>query len=164
MKRRDQGAQSIEQDYLDRFRSALEGRDASEVEQVIQLVQEQIEKTLSQYPETEVSSIRMADILNRMGPPEDYAKADNVVARLKEAEKSRVDISGAAILSLAFALSSIFLSVVGIIPALICGHVARRQCARTPGLRGRGMALAGLIIGYVGLVLHVVVIIILLSG
>jgi hypothetical protein len=41
--------------------------------------------------------------------------------------------------------------VVGLtfIPAIICGHLARRQIRRT-GERGDGMALGGLILGYVG--------------
>lgn len=41
--------------------------------------------------------------------------------------------------------------VVGLtfVPAIICGHLARRQIRRT-GERGDGMALGGLILGYVG--------------
>jgi hypothetical protein len=38
------------------------------------------------------------------------------------------------------------------IPAIICGHMARRQIRET-GEGGDGMALAGLILGYVGGVL-----------
>ncbi len=41
------------------------------------------------------------------------------------------------------------------IPAIICGHLARRQIRRT-GEQGDGMAIAGLILGYVGVVLFVV--------
>ena len=49
--------------------------------------------------------------------------------------------------------------VVGLsfIPAIICGHLARRQIRRT-GEQGAGLALAGLILGYVGIALFVVVI------
>lgn len=41
--------------------------------------------------------------------------------------------------------------VVGLtfVPAIICGHLARRQIGRT-GERGDAMALGGLILGYVG--------------
>ena len=35
------------------------------------------------------------------------------------------------------------------VPAIVCGHLARRQIGRT-GERGDGMALGGLILGYVG--------------
>jgi hypothetical protein len=37
------------------------------------------------------------------------------------------------------------------IPAVICGHLALSRIRRTPQLGGRGLAIAGLIIGYVGL-------------
>ena len=38
------------------------------------------------------------------------------------------------------------------IPAIICGHLARAQIRRT-GEQGAGLALAGLILGYVGVAL-----------
>lgn len=44
-------------------------------------------------------------------------------------------------------ISSFFVSLAGI----ICGHIALSQIKRT-GEGGRGMAIAGLIIGYIGLV------------
>ena len=41
--------------------------------------------------------------------------------------------------------------VVGVtfLPAIICGHIARRQIRQT-GEQGDGMALAGIILGYIG--------------
>lgn len=49
--------------------------------------------------------------------------------------------------------------VVGLsfIPAIICGHLARRQIRQT-GEQGAGLALAGLILGYVGTALFIVLI------
>jgi Domain of unknown function (DUF4190) len=44
------------------------------------------------------------------------------------------------------------------IPAIICGHLARRQIRQT-GEAGDGMALAGLILGYVGGALAILVIV-----
>jgi len=58
------------------------------------------------------------------------------------------------------AIASLVLSLLGpvcCVPAVICGHVALRKMARAPALGGRGMALAGLIIGYAGLGLFLVV-------
>jgi hypothetical protein len=43
------------------------------------------------------------------------------------------------------------------IPAIICGHLARRQIRQT-GEQGAGLALAGLILGYVGTALFIAVI------
>ena len=40
------------------------------------------------------------------------------------------------------------------IPAIVLGHIARRQIRQT-GEAGDGMALAGLILGYVGLILGI---------
>ena len=37
------------------------------------------------------------------------------------------------------------------IPAVICGHLGRSKIRKNPTLRGAGMALAGLIAGYIGL-------------
>ena len=50
-----------------------------------------------------------------------------------------------------------FVIGVSFIPAIICGHLARAQIRRT-GEQGGGMALAGLIIGYVGIALFAVVV------
>jgi Domain of unknown function (DUF4190) len=48
------------------------------------------------------------------------------------------------------------------IPAIICGHMARNQIRRT-GEQGDGMALAGLILGYIGAVLFVIVLVIIIG-
>jgi hypothetical protein len=52
---------------------------------------------------------------------------------------------GLAIASLVFALA---LGPFGLIPAAVCGHLALRKIGRDASLRGRGLALAGLIVGY----------------
>jgi len=57
------------------------------------------------------------------------------------------------------AIVSLVLSVVGpitCVPAIICGHLALRRIRKEPILRGRGLALAGLIIGYIVLGLAIV--------
>ncbi len=56
-----------------------------------------------------------------------------------------VRTSGLAIASLACSL----LGPVCCIPAIICGHLAVRRMGREPALRGYGLAIAGLIIGYI---------------
>lgn len=43
------------------------------------------------------------------------------------------------------------------IPAIICGHLARKQIRQT-GEQGAGLALAGLILGYVGTALFIALI------
>ena len=53
-------------------------------------------------------------------------------------------------------LSWIALPIVGAIGAVICGHIARGEIRRAPeAYEGDGMAVAGLILGYLHLVLFV---------
>lgn len=47
-------------------------------------------------------------------------------------------------------LSWTFVALLGSIAAVITGHMALNQIRRNPALGGRGMAIAGLILGYVG--------------
>lgn len=64
------------------------------------------------------------------------------------------------------AIASLVLSLVipiGCIPAIVCGHIALRKIEKDAMIQGRGLALAGLIIGYVVLGLFVVPIMLLLS-
>ena len=63
-----------------------------------------------------------------------------------------------AVAALSCGCAQIFFSVLTGIPAIVLGHLARRQIRRT-GERGEGMALAGLILGYAGVALSIVAII-----
>ena len=56
-----------------------------------------------------------------------------------------------AIAALACAIGQIFFWFVAGVPAIVFGHVARRQI-RESGEGGDGMALAGLILGYIGVI------------
>jgi hypothetical protein len=51
------------------------------------------------------------------------------------------------------AITSLVLSITGCLSlgGVICGHLARRQIRRDPSVTGNGLALAGLILGYLGL-------------
>ena len=60
-----------------------------------------------------------------------------------------------AICSLVLGILSIFFLIFTALPAIICGHIARKRLRNNTTLTGRGMALAGLIIGYVSLSLTV---------
>jgi hypothetical protein len=57
-----------------------------------------------------------------------------------------------AIASLVCSLLS-FVTCIGWLPGIICGHMARSRIRRNPALKGNGLATAGLVIGYVILVL-----------
>jgi hypothetical protein len=62
--------------------------------------------------------------------------------------------NGLAIASLVCGVG-VFVIGLTFIPAIICGHIARRQIRQT-GEQGGGLALAGLILGYVGGALFIV--------
>lgn len=53
----------------------------------------------------------------------------------------------------------------GAIPAIICGHLARSRIRQAPdNLTGDGMALAGLIMGYVTMVIMIILCFLALMG
>ncbi len=60
-----------------------------------------------------------------------------------------------AIVSLVASLIGL-VSGIGFLVGIICGHISLGQIKKT-GEQGRGMAVAGLIIGYVGIVLSIIV-------
>jgi hypothetical protein len=55
-----------------------------------------------------------------------------------------------------------FLTGITFIPAIVLGHIARRQIRRTRE-QGDGMALAGLILGYIGGILFIIILFIVIS-
>ncbi len=63
---------------------------------------------------------------------------------------------GLALASLICSCAGLFISLLGTIPGIVCGHLAMKQINRTRGLEGRGFARAGLIAGYVLTVLWLV--------
>lgn len=63
-----------------------------------------------------------------------------------------------------FAVFALVTGIFGLsLLAVILGHVSLRQIARTRQ-RGRGMAIAGTVLGYLGLVIAVTVVIIVMIG
>lgn len=68
--------------------------------------------------------------------------------------------SGLAVLSFVLGVCSfvVCLGVITGVPAVVCGHIARRRAARQPArYAGRGLALAGVVLGYLSVVVTLVV-------
>lgn len=66
--------------------------------------------------------------------------------------------SGPAVISLVFGIVCWFaLPFVGAIVAVVCGHLARGEIRRAPpgSIDGDGLALAGMVLGYINLALCV---------
>ena len=68
-----------------------------------------------------------------------------------------------AVISLSFSCLSLFIGPIGYIPGIIFGHAARSECKKNPQIIGRGMALAGLIIGYLCLLLTIIVVVLIVK-
>lgn len=66
--------------------------------------------------------------------------------------------SGLAIASMV--LGIVWVYWLGSILAIIFGHVAISQMRRDPNLRGKGMAIAGIVLGYVGVAIFVLAILV----
>lgn len=81
-----------------------------------------------------------------------FALSQNAQAGASQAAVAKVP--GVAVASLVLGVLGFFcLGPVSGIPAIICGHVARKKIRESSGgLAGGGQALAGLILGYVGTV------------
>ena len=71
--------------------------------------------------------------------------------------------SGLAIGALICGIAEIFTLGFAAIPAVILGHLARQQIKRT-GERGEGMAIAGLVLGYLGIGIWTLIIIALAAN
>lgn len=69
--------------------------------------------------------------------------------------------NGLAVAALICGLAQIIVGILSGIPAIILGHMARRQIRQT-GEQGAGMAMAGLVLGYVGVALTVLLVVLLI--
>jgi hypothetical protein len=74
--------------------------------------------------------------------------------------------SGVAIASLILSITGFIpmliappLGLIFIIAAIVCGHLGRSACNKNQNLGGRGLALAGLIIGYSTLILLPIIVV-----
>jgi hypothetical protein len=66
-------------------------------------------------------------------------------------------------ISLGFGLGQVIFPFFGAIIAVVCGHVARGQIRRT-GEQGDGLALAGMVLGYIGVVIPILIAVIILGA
>ncbi|WP_165906008.1 DUF4190 domain-containing protein [Agromyces badenianii] len=67
-----------------------------------------------------------------------------------------------AIVSLVASIAGVVIWGIGFIVGVICGHIALGQIKKT-GEQGRGLAVAGLIVGYIGIVLSIIGVIIFIA-
>ncbi len=71
--------------------------------------------------------------------------------------------NGLAVASLVCGIGQVFFWFLAAIPAVVLGHMARRQIRQT-GEDGAGMALAGLILGWIGIVATVLFVAVIVAA
>ncbi len=83
---------------------------------------------------------------------------------MNETWSTPAQTSGSAVASLIFGiLAWVFLPLIGAIVAVILGHIARGEIRRAPrgAIEGDGLAIAGLVLGYVQLAFCVLVLLVI---
>jgi hypothetical protein len=71
--------------------------------------------------------------------------------------------NGLAVASLVLGIAQIFICIIGGVLALVFGYIARRQIDESGGTQGgRGMAVAGIILGWIGIGLGIAYIVIVI--
>jgi len=65
--------------------------------------------------------------------------------------------NGLAAVSLGFGIGQFLIPIFGALVAIICGHVARAQIRRN-GEQGDGLAIAGLVLGYLGILIPLLIV------
>jgi hypothetical protein len=80
--------------------------------------------------------------------------------------QSATETNALAIVSLVFGVIGwTLMPLIGNVVAIICGHIARGQIRQSGGSQqGDGLALAGLILGYLGLAVGVAVVLMIIFG
>jgi uncharacterized membrane protein len=90
-----------------------------------------------------------------------YADLDQLVTDLPAMRAAVVTpvpgTNGLAIASLACGLAQFVVGPFGTIPAIVLGHLSRRQIRRS-GEQGAGLALAGLVLGWAAVILAIIVV------
>ncbi|HYU60337.1 MAG TPA: DUF4190 domain-containing protein [Solirubrobacterales bacterium] len=77
--------------------------------------------------------------------------------------QSRPGTNGLAVASMVLGIAQIFICIIGGILALVFGYISRRQIDQSGGTQGgRGFAITGIILGWVGIGLGVVYIVVII--
>jgi hypothetical protein len=76
MKPRPPEVERLKNDYLDRVKAALTGREESEIEEILESLREHIDFELTENREEPIGLVQMANVLEKLGPPESYIHND----------------------------------------------------------------------------------------
>jgi len=156
MKPRNAEASRLEADYLHRVRAELKDREQSEVEEVIQSLREHIDEELSDVLDAEVRLVQMANVLERLGPPEAYASEDGSGPPAAPSHRAEPKERSLSKIALASALCLPAAILVGILAGVLAHMASEREhpseaTAWIGVLSGTAMLFVGLTLGIVAL-------------
>lgn len=136
-------------DYLRRLGAAASTLPAHRRDELISEIRGHLQEALRQAPASDEATVR--NVLERLGTPEeivdaaaDSAPSDQLAAQSRETNGSAI----AAVL-----LGAFWLAGIGSVFALVFGYRARREISRSDGRqKGSGLATAGIVLGWIGIV------------
>ena len=137
-------------DYLRRLDAAASALPPDRRAELIMEIREHVQEALREAPVNDEAAVR--NLLERLGPPEDIVSAaiDPTLSVQVLAPSKRT--SGLAVVSLL--LGVLWLAGIGSVLALIFGYRARREIKNSGGsLTGSALAMAGIILGWIGIVI-----------
>ena len=153
-------------DYLRRLAAAASGLPPDRRAELIMEIREHVQEALREDPANDEAAVR--NLLERLGPPEDIVSAalDPTLSVQVIAPSKRTN--GLAVVSLL--LGVLWFAGIGSVLALIFGYRARREIKNSGGSQtGSALAIAGIILGWAGILIPLMGIIgaaiaIMLSG
>ena len=153
-------ADSLVDDYLRRLDAAASALPAHRREELVAQIRDHLQEALRQTPAGDKAAVRT--VLERLGTPEEIAAAADPPPPGQPAAAFS-QVNGLAIASLLLAL--LWFAGIGAVLALVFGYRARSQIKNSAGTQtGSGLATAGIILGWIGITLPLVILIALPPG
>jgi Domain of unknown function (DUF4190) len=140
-------------DYLRRLDAAASALPAHQREELVAQIRDHLQEALRQAPAGDTAAVR--DVLERLGTPEEVAAAADPPPPGQSAAVFS-QVNSLAVASLV--LGVLWLAGIGAVLALVFGYRARSQIKNSAGRQtGSGLAAAGIILGWIGITLLVVI-------
>ncbi len=148
-------------DYLRRLDAAASALPADRREELVSEIRDHLQEALRQTPAGDKAAVR--NVLERLGTPEEVAAAAADPPPPGQPVAAFSQVNSLAIASLV--LGVLWFAGIGAVLALVFGYRARSQIKNSAGRQsGSGLATAGIILGWIGITLLVVILYLLPPG
>jgi hypothetical protein len=145
-------ADPLVEDYLRHLEAVASGLPEYRREELLAEIRAHLDEALRQVPAGDETAVR--SVLDRLGSPEEIAAAADPMPAGQFAYVPPAN--GLAIASLLFGI--FWFGGIGSVAALVLGYRARREIRRSAGgQRGSGLATIGIVLGWIGIALLVIV-------